>query len=402
MQKVTALKAGLGAATALALSLGVMTPAHADVQPTSSDAVGVGSDTVQYVDNFLDDGQSFLAVPALGFNTISKPRIFSFDASGDANGRAAYQSGTTTPLSATVVLRAGTKPQTRPNGSSAGITALLNDTTHKIDFARSSRAPKSSECTTGQANFGGLHDYKIATDGMQLAVNNITTNVPAGNPATIVPTTLTKPMLTDIYSNTAGTHSGINTWAQLEAAYPGSTASIPAGQLNDGIVPIAPQDGSGTLNDFLSDLGIPSSAAFKSSVVRSEEHDPVAINNIPTGNDVNGNPRDAADALAPFSTGRFNLIEATTVPAGGYFSASTPQHTIALLPTSTYFFARTFHILVRENDRTSTTPFVAGTSVNLVNTFFGTATSWYAKNSNASLYTAAGVTKAYQDLGVCV
>src|SRR6266576_916649 len=105
MQKETALKAGLGVATALALSLGMMTPAHADVQPQAADAVGVGSDTVQYVSDFLDDGQSFLTTPALGFNSVSKPRVFSFDASADANGRLAWQLNSSSQLASTVVLR---------------------------------------------------------------------------------------------------------------------------------------------------------------------------------------------------------------------------------------------------------------------------------------------------------
>ena len=106
----------------LALCLGAVSPALADIAAGANDAVGTGSDTTQNVSNFLFDG---IGVNT-GYNLGLKNRVFSFDAVGDANGRTAYtdNSAAGVILPATSVLRAGTLPVVRPLGSGAGIKSL--------------------------------------------------------------------------------------------------------------------------------------------------------------------------------------------------------------------------------------------------------------------------------------
>jgi ABC-type phosphate transport system substrate-binding protein len=381
VRKENVVKAGVGGAIALAVSLGVVTPAHADVQPNAKDAVAVGSDTVQYVVDFGADGD-VNANP--GYNsTNASRRVVSFDATADASGRASYQSnGATLPNS--IVIRAGSKPITRPNGSGSGIAALLADSTHQIDFVRSSRLPKPSEQSDTHATaFGGIHVFQIATDGLEIAVASAGTNAPAG---------LSADELVKIYNGT------YKKWSDV----PGYTGANGA----HGIVPIIPQAGSGTRNDFIADLktltGVDLSAAgaLAANVKTGEEHDPAAITTVAAGTDVNGNPIAAADAISPFSVGRDNLIDSS------YFGTTPAPNTINLLTgtapdtTAAYKLDRKLYLLARQNDVTSTTPFQLGGSANLVNSLFGKSTSWYAKAANGALFTSAGVVQAWADKGI--
>jgi periplasmic binding family protein len=374
MLKSKKAKVGLAVTVAAAATGLIATSAVADVQPRSTDAVGVGSDTVQYVSNFVDDGFGASA----GYNTTNTGRrIFSFDATADANGRSAYQNGTSTALASTIVLRAGSKPVTRPNGSGAGISAFLADTTHQIDFVRASRLPKAAEQATaaGVAGFGaGIHVYQIATDGLQIAVDAAATNAPAALSCTD---------LVNIYQG------AYKTWSQV----PGYTG---AGG-TDGIVPVIPQTGSGTRNDFLADLQAcngGTALTLAGNVKTSEEHDPTGITGVATGTDVNGNPVSNKDAIAPFSTGRFNLINT------GYFGTNPAPNTISLLGGGSYILNRKLYILVRDADVTSTTPFQLGGTKNMVNSLFNGTQSWYGKAANSGLFTSAGVTQAWADLGL--
>jgi ABC-type phosphate transport system substrate-binding protein len=379
MQTARLLKTGAVSVTVAALAMGLAGPASADVQPQAKDAVGVGSDTVQYVADFVNDGSP---LGALGYNTANTGRrAFSFDATADASGRSSYQNGTSTALSSTVVLRAGSKPVARPNGSGAGITALLNDSAHQIDFVRSSRLPKASEQASA-ASFGGIHVYQIATDGLQVAVAHAATNAPAG---------LDAAELAKIYNGT------YKTWGDIPG-YVGANS-------NHGIVPIIPQAGSGTRNDFIADIksltgvDLAVAGALTGTVKTAEEHDPAAITSVVSSNDANGNPVSAADAISPFSTGRDKLIDT------GYFGTTPAPNTIDLLTgatpaaTTAYVLNRTLYLLARQSDAISATPFQAGGSQNLVNALFGKNTSWYGKGANAPLFTAAGVTQSWADLG---
>src|SRR5581483_11342053 len=95
-------------------------PAHADVAPTGTDAVGVGSDVVQYAVDFAADGD---ANGDTGYNAAGNVnRLINFDATGDGNGRAGYLQQSSTSQNPTIVLREGTSPVQRPNGGGAGLT----------------------------------------------------------------------------------------------------------------------------------------------------------------------------------------------------------------------------------------------------------------------------------------
>ncbi len=386
MRQASIIKLGVAGAVAAALSFGVSSPAHADVQAQATDAVAVGSDTVQYVADFVADG-----TPGglSGFNTTNARRIFTFDATGDASGRATYQNGTSTALASTIVLRANSKPIIRPNGSGAGIATLLADTTHQIDFVRSSRLPKATE-QTAAASFGGIHVYRIATDGLQIAVNASGTSSSWNGPAG-----LSSAELINIYNGS------YKRWSDL----PGYTGTAGA----DAIIPILPQTGSGTRGDFLADLKTANGGvdvALASTVRTSEEHDPNAISALAAGTqsftDGTSAPYTNKDALAPFSTGRDKLIDT------GYFGTTPAPNQVFLLngaapdgnAATSYNLARSLYLLARQSDVTSTTPFLAGGTLNLVNTLFGTATSQFGKVQSNALYTAAGVTRSWADLNL--
>jgi len=148
-----------GAVGAISFSLITATPALADYAPSTTDVVGVGSDTVQSAMNFVADGDY---VSDTGYNLNQRNRVANFDATADAGARLAYgtfgaTSATCSPgtggtagtgnqtavhadkpcvLNPEIVLRAGLRPTQRPNGSGAGYTALKADDaagTHNID-----------------------------------------------------------------------------------------------------------------------------------------------------------------------------------------------------------------------------------------------------------------------------
>jgi ABC-type phosphate transport system substrate-binding protein len=330
-------------------------PAHADIAAQSGDIVGVGSDTVQYGIDFLADGDFN---GNTGFNNANNnKRVFTFDASGDASG------GATT--NAQVVLRANTLPRVRPNGSGSGITAINSDTgaTETINFVRASRLPTAAEQTTATNNgWGGLHVYQMATDGLKIAVSHsVATNAPAAL------------QLADLINIYQGVYT---TWSQV----PGYSGPAPTATIH----PLIPQSGSGTRNFFLADLQAANGGTaitLASSVVTMQEHDPTLIKTDP-------------NAIAPFSVGRFNLF------ASGYFGAANNALISLLTGTNTYATTRGLYVLVRDSDVNSATPWQVGSTKNWVQTLFSGPTSWMARSSNAALISSAGVTPAYQDLGI--
>ncbi|GMA86696.1 hypothetical protein GCM10025868_19460 [Angustibacter aerolatus] len=141
---------------------------------------------MQNIGNFLADGDPDGL--STGANASGgRNRLIAFDATPDANDRAGYipTAGTSSaiaPLNPTIILRAGTSPVLRPNGSGSGIAAFLKDTgtPAKINFVRASRLPNATEIATanGQGTFNGLHVVKISTDALKVAAAN-TTNAPA-------------------------------------------------------------------------------------------------------------------------------------------------------------------------------------------------------------------------------
>lgn len=359
---------GLGAVLTAAVTLTTVGSAYADLAPSSGDAVGVGSDTVQNIANFLADGDPF---GDSGYNSVGpKNRLVSFDATPDANDRAGYLNGSTTSsplaLTPTITLRQGLKPVQRPNGSGSGIGALIADSAHNIDFVRMSRLPKSTEYSQAAAatGVGPLRVIKISTDNLKLATAT-TTNAPA---------TLTAAQIVSIYQcNTTD-------WSQV-----GGTAGT--------IAPQIPQSGSGTGDTFRADLaklngGV--AVTVGGCVTVGEENDPSVLR---------GNP----NAIGPFSEGRKNLFDTP----GGYFNDPTKTYAQTQVPLSsgikfnseaTYTDNRGLYIVFRDNDVASTKKFQPGGALNLVQDLFynpGGATPFVASDAGVAAITAAGATPTY-------
>jgi ABC-type phosphate transport system substrate-binding protein len=369
---------------AIALIVG-SAPAFADYAPSSTDVVGVGSDTVQDLVDFIADGDQN-SDP--GYNSVGlSNKLVSFDATPDANVRAGYLNGSTNaslkPLNPTIVLRAGTSPVQRPNGGSAGITALLNDHggagyVRKIDFVRSPRPPKASEEALAVSGLGTeLYSVQLATDPLEIAYDQAASNIPAAG--------LTTAQLTAIYTCTD------TTWNQV------------GGTSTNTIVPLIPQVGAGTRTTFLADIGVggTSQPALGSCVQTVEQNDPTSI----TGN------ADPADAIVPFSAARLALYNS------GYFHDPTVAFpggaSVApgiLLKTGTgtgasqiYNDIQGLYVIFRASDVSSTTPWQSGSSLNWVHTLFvntsPTVLSYADQSFNQALISAAGATPNYVDRG---
>lgn len=368
-------KAGGAALAVAALGLTFAVPASADIAPGSSDIVGVGSDTVQNMGNFVADGDTFFT--SVGVNpTVSKNRVFSFDATPDANDRAGYLNGSTTttqlPLTPTVVLRAGHSPVQRPNGSGDGVAALLLDTGHQINFVRMSRLPNNGEQTNAGAGVGGLHVIKISTDNLKMA-SATTTNVPAAG--------LTATQLVAIYKCT-----------------PGSTDWSVFGGAAGTIIPQTPQAGSGTGKTFLADLQAANGGVvvpLGPCVQTVEENDPSSI----TGS------TSPANTIAPFSEGRFNLYAAGYFynPATKFPGGITPITSgIKLYSAATnYLDARGLFIVFRDADKNIATPWQPGATVNWVKALFlnSAATPYVQSTDGQAAIAAGGGTPTYADCG---
>jgi ABC-type phosphate transport system substrate-binding protein len=191
-----------GACVVGALALSTAGSALADppagVTPAANSIVGVGSDTTEFV---LDE-------LALGYDSQSPApaaKLYSWDATGS------------TPIKT----KTGATTIPRPNGSSAGITALINNTQATVDYARSSRKRKSTDPTS-------ISFVAFAKDAVTIAVQT-TTNAPAS---------LTTAQLAAIYKCTS------RTWNTVGGT---STATIK---------PFLPQSGSGTRAFFETAIGI--------------------------------------------------------------------------------------------------------------------------------------------------
>ena len=343
------LKLGLVGAMALSAMIPILAaqPAYADYAPSSGDVVGVGSDTLQYMLDFLADGDGS---GTTGYNQLgNKNKLVNFDATADANARLAYgsaggsataacspgtgstagtgnaSSGAGDPcvLNPTIVLRAGLQPVQRPNGSGGGFNALVQDVlngTHNINYSRSS-APQSPATVIGNCGSTSpttvpcLDSITIGTDTEPILTATTTNYVALSNAE-----------LKAIYAQTTTgsdpftggpVQTGCITWNELPGNSGGSA---------DTIVPIIPQLGSGTRQVFLDTiqgLAITSKSftqppTTNGCTVTGEENDPTAI--IQQG-------ANAKDAIEPMSTGRLNLFlgqNSTGVsdglPSVGYFT----------------------------------------------------------------------------------
>jgi ABC-type phosphate transport system substrate-binding protein len=197
----SALKLAVVAGAAAALAVSVSSPAFGDpptgVTPNANDIVGVGSDTTQF---FMDQ-------ISLNYDNTATPparALYSWDATG------------TSPI----VTKTGATSIPRPDGSGAGITALVTNTIKTVDFARSSRGRGSSDpATVGFVAFG--------KDAVSVAVQN----------RTDAPANLTTAQLQGIYT------CSITNWNQV-------------GGNNSAIQPFLPQSGSGTRSFFEAAMGL--------------------------------------------------------------------------------------------------------------------------------------------------
>ncbi len=198
----SALKLAYAAGAVAAVAVSVASPAFGDppagVTPKATDTVGVGSDTTQF---FMDQ----IALAYDGKSPAPFRKVYSWDATG------------TSPI----VTKTGATAIPRPDGSGAGISALVNNTSTTVDFARSSRGRGSSD--PFNINF-----VAFAKDAVSVATQSVT-NSPAG---------FTTQQLQDIFTCSA------TKWNQVGGTSTGT------------IKPFLPQSGSGTRSFFESAIGI--------------------------------------------------------------------------------------------------------------------------------------------------
>jgi ABC-type phosphate transport system substrate-binding protein len=265
----------------------------ASYTPGITDIAGVGSDTTEFVGNFLTWGADVPTMnpPTSGFNSVHPPAHASVD-SWNATG--------TTPI--------GTKPGcliARPNGSSAGITALINTPFSTvspfppcIDFARFS----GPHGTVFDRNGNPLQFLPFATDRLQYATSHPTPAFPTA-PVTNAPQNLTAAQLKTIYTTT-----GIR-WTAV------------GGTSIDVIKKLIPQAGSETRSIFESSLGI-TDAQLAADVVSTQANDPAPI-------------RASADAIAPFSDALFIHLDSN---AGIQLDGNPPNPPTGFSTTYTVYF----------------------------------------------------------------
>jgi ABC-type phosphate transport system substrate-binding protein len=218
--------------------------------PALNDAAGVGSDTIQ---NVLDQ---FSADYNVG-KALTATHLWSWDATNPNTGAIG---------DSIQVKGGGCSAIARPNGSSAGISALTSSQVvsgkNCISFARSSRSRSPSDPPYAA---GGIAFVNLAGDAVTWSAQ-ATTNAPA---------TLTAAQLAAIYNCTD------TNWSQVG----GKNAPIHA---------FIPQSGSGTRSFFLSAIGVANPGSCVSDVNGTlEENEGV--------NPVLNDP----DAIFPFSIGKY-------------------------------------------------------------------------------------------------
>ncbi|HEY4018418.1 MAG TPA: hypothetical protein VGM75_07010 [Pseudonocardiaceae bacterium] len=240
--------------------------------PALTDISGVGSDTTQFVMNDVTTG------PGGWDSQIPAPANYvdSFDAVNPTTG----------VVGDTITTKPGCS-FARPDGSSAGITSLINDqkstvdgTADCVDYARSTRMRQGSD----PASIGFL---PFAQDSLKYATSHPTPSFPTVR-ATNAPQTLTAANLATIYS--CGTTGTISHWTD----FTGGTST-------DAVQALIPQggSGSGTRTFFESSIGVTDTtivAGINSGcLLQVKANDPAPI-------------RASADAIAPFSVPQFNSV----------------------------------------------------------------------------------------------
>ena len=187
------------------------------VTPRAGDVVGVGSDTTGYL---LDQ----LALDYDKAHLKSGPLLYSWDPVNPATGQAGGR----------IVTKAACPAMARPDGSAAGVSALIanktdpSDTTdYCIDFAGSSSVPTGGDPPCGS---GGVCFIQLARDAVTWAARD------AASGGSDAPSSLTMTQLKDIYL------CKITNWAAV-------------GGRRAPIRPYLPQAASGTRTSWLIALG---------------------------------------------------------------------------------------------------------------------------------------------------
>jgi hypothetical protein len=336
-------------------------------------------------------------------------------------------------LNPTVVLRGQTYPVQRINGSGAGISALLADTSAAdptINFVRMSSNPTASEGAVAEANgWQGLQDFVLGTENLRVAADD-TSNAPCGTGGTCSSGTipgLSAKELGEIYEANTGS---CLTWADL---YTEAGETVPAGTSTDTIIPIIPQAGAGIRTTFLTDLGaalgLTGALTPGTCTTIGESNDPTAMTSLSstTTNPITGStcsPNCAADAIEPFSGSRLNLWEGlsgnTTYgsspgQANAYFrnpndvypntSADVEAPGIEQLTgtppdgTTTYTDTRNLNVVYPWTDQISTTGWQPGSKLNWAEALFcnpGGATPFFQTAEGQLLIAEAGANPATQ------
>jgi ABC-type phosphate transport system substrate-binding protein len=234
--------------------------------PAPTDVVGVGSDTLESVfDQFSAD----------------------YNATHKTSGKQLYGWDATNPITFaigdTIVTKQTTGNKTtcsqpRPDGASAGITALVNAKTLSgspcIDFGTSTRGRSSTDPNT-------ISFIDLAGDGVTYTTQ----------PGSHAPAALTAPDLTGIYN------CSITRWNQIPGNSGGSTATIAA---------MIPQSGSGIRSVFLAALGLTTPGPCVSTSATRQgaagANDNTLQQNEGVAPSLNANK---ANVIFPFSVGKY-------------------------------------------------------------------------------------------------
>ena len=170
MRQLRKLAAGIAVAAAVAVVASAV-PALADppasggkqVVPGTVDIVSVGANTDENLFNALSGAWNKTITPKE--HGSAHPDIYSWNATVP---------GSTSTAKVTIVPKKGCATITRPNGSTAGLTALdegqvIDKTVHCVDFARSSSGRSS---TSPAPKVGGVGYVALAKDAVTWAVRS--------------------------------------------------------------------------------------------------------------------------------------------------------------------------------------------------------------------------------------
>jgi ABC-type phosphate transport system substrate-binding protein len=249
----------IASVTALAIAPAMADPINShgrSVTPKASDIVTVGSQTDQYLFDQL----------SVDYNRAfpKRAQFYSWDAL-NAKG-----------VDNNIVTKAGAAPIVRPNGSGAGVSALILNAKigkyYAIDVARSS-SPRSS--TSPPKAKGGVVFVALAKDAVTYATNT-------GSNA---PDNLTTADLTAIYNCTA------TKWNQVGGT---SDATIDA-QL--------PPTTSGTRKFFLAQIGVTAPGSCVNSAPGESATTPPPTGNVPEENEGTSKFLQGKNVIFPYSVG---------------------------------------------------------------------------------------------------